>query len=136
VRVVSGAERVLRGRVRRVEASAFTKVSALGIEEQRTNVIADFLDLPGRLGDLYHVETEIDLWSSPSVTQVPIGALFRCAERWCAYVITDGRARRRTVDAVHINDDVAEVHSGCRTASGSSCIPATASKTAQRNGGR
>jgi HlyD family secretion protein len=61
VRVVSGAERVLRGRVRRVEASAFTKVSALGIEEQRTNVIADFLDLPGRLGDLYHVETEIDL---------------------------------------------------------------------------
>jgi HlyD family secretion protein len=112
VRVVSGAERVLRGGVRRVEASAFTKVSALGIEEQRTNVIADFLDPPGRLGDLYHVETEIDLWSSPSVAQVPIGALFRCAERWCAYVIADGRARRRSLNVGHINDDAAEVRGG------------------------
>lgn len=112
VRVASGADHILRGRVRRVESSAFTKVSALGIEEQRTNVIADFLDPPGRLGDLYHLETEIDLWSSPSVTQVPIGTLFRCAERWCAYAVVDGRARRRTVDIGHINDDVAEVHGG------------------------
>lgn len=112
IRVVGGADRVLRGRVRLVEASAFTKVSALGVEEQRVNVIGDFVDPPGRLGDLYRIETEIDLWSGSDVTQVPIAALFRCGERWCTFVVAGGRARQHVVAIGHENDDVAEVRNG------------------------
>ncbi|MGP6156030.1 MAG: efflux RND transporter periplasmic adaptor subunit [Vulcanimicrobiaceae bacterium] len=112
VRVVEGAERELRGRVRYVEPSAFTKVSALGVEEQRVNVIADFIDPPGRLGDLYRIETDIELWSAGDATQVPIDALFRCSDRWCAYVVAGARALRRTVSIGHTNDEVAEVLGG------------------------
>jgi HlyD family secretion protein len=112
VHVVGGATSVLRGRVRYIEPSAFTKVSALGVEEQRVNVIADFIDPPGRLGDLFRIETEIDLWSSPNVTQVPIGALFRCGEQWCTYAVVDGRARQRTLDIGHMSDETAEVRAG------------------------
>lgn len=112
VLVVGGDRGVLRGRVRLVESSAFTKVSALGIEEQRVNVIAAFIDPPSRLGDLYRVEAEIELWSARDVTRVPVSALFRCAENWCTYVIAGGRAHRRSVAIGHTNDEIAEVRSG------------------------
>lgn len=115
VRVVRGAgERVLRARVRSVGATATTKTSALGVEEQRVDVIADLLDAPHALGDRYRVEGEIDQWSSPAVTQIPIGALVRCDRDWCAYVVTAGRAHRRVLALGHRNEDAAEVRAGLR----------------------
>lgn len=115
VTVLRGAgERELSGRVRRVEPSAFTKVSALGVEEQRVNVVADFEAPPQGLGDLYRVEARITEWSAADATQIPIGALVRCGEAWCAYAVERGRARRRTLDVGHRNDEVAELRGGLR----------------------
>ena len=115
VRVVGGdGAQNLSGRVRRIEPSAFTKVSALGVEEQRVNVIADFLGARPRIGDLYRLEAQISLWSAADVTQIPIAALFRCNVDWCAYAVVDGAARWRTVALGHRNDLTAEVRSGVR----------------------
>jgi HlyD family secretion protein len=75
-----GGGELLKGRVRRVEPYGFTKVSALGIEEQRVNVIIDFTDPPakwGRLGHGYRVETRIVLWRGDDVVKLPLSALFR-----------------------------------------------------------
>ncbi|HSK77010.1 MAG TPA: HlyD family efflux transporter periplasmic adaptor subunit, partial [Thermoanaerobaculia bacterium] len=71
----SGEE--LQARVRTIEPSGFTKVSPLGVEEQRVNVIADLVDPPGRLGDRYRVEARIVLWEEKNVLKIPAGALFR-----------------------------------------------------------
>ena len=98
--------------MRIVEPFAFLKVSALGIEERRTNVILDFVDPPGPLGDGYRVLARVIVWSSPSVLKIPISALFRCGERWCVFVAEGGRARRRAVDIGERNDQEAEVLSG------------------------
>jgi hypothetical protein len=75
-----GSDTTLHARVRLVEPSACTKVSALGVEEQRVNVIADFLDAPVPLGDGYRVEARIVIWQGESVLTVPLSALFRCGE--------------------------------------------------------
>jgi HlyD family secretion protein len=91
----------LRGRLRVVEPSAFTKVSALGIEEQRVNVVGDFLDPPGPLGDRYRVEIRIVVWQSDSVLTVPTSALFRRGEGWSVFLVDRGRARRRDVVLGH-----------------------------------
>ena len=75
-----GGDKPLRGRVRRVEPSGFTKISALGVEEQRVNVIIDF-DEPRavweRLGDGYRVEVRIIVWATDDVLKVPTSSLFR-----------------------------------------------------------
>jgi HlyD family secretion protein len=91
----------LRGRLRVVEPSGFTKVSALGVEEQRVNVIGDFVDPPGPLGDRYRVEVRIVVWESPSVLQVPASALVRAGDVWAVFVVERGRARRREVAVGH-----------------------------------
>jgi HlyD family secretion protein len=109
-----GGDRPLRARVRLVEPFAFLKVSALGIEERRTNVILDFVDPPGPLGDGYRVLARVVVWSSPSALKIPISALFRCGERWCVFVADSGRARHRSVDIGQRNDLDAEVLSGIR----------------------
>ncbi len=86
--------------VRLVEPAAFTKVSALGVEEQRVNVIADLATPPeqrGNLGDNFRVEACIVTWSAPAVLKVPAGALFRLGQEWAAFVIENGRARLRKV---------------------------------------
>jgi HlyD family secretion protein len=75
-----GGGEMLRGKVRRVEPYGFTKVSALGIEEQRVNVVVDFADAPEkwrRLGHGYRVETRIVLWRGDDVVKLPLSALFR-----------------------------------------------------------
>ena len=79
-----GGPQPLSGRVRRVEPSGFMKVSALGVEEQRVNVIVDFADEvePPSLGDAYRVEVRIITWSENSVLKVPVGALFRRGQDW------------------------------------------------------
>jgi len=90
----------LEGRVDRVEPFGFTKVSALGIEEQRVNVIIDFTDEPSawqRLGHGFRVETRVVLWRGDDVLKIPLTALFRNGDDWSVFVEEDGRARKRKV---------------------------------------
>jgi HlyD family secretion protein len=107
-----GGDTTLHARVRLVEPSAFTKVSALGVEEQRVNVIADFIDAPVPLGDGYRVEARIVIWQGEAVLQVPLSALFRCGESWCVFAVVDHRAQRRPVALGHRNRIAAEVVDG------------------------
>jgi len=102
----------LHGCVRRVEPSGFTKVSALGVEEQRVNVIGDFTDRPVQLGDRFRVELRIIVWDSPSVLQVPGSALFRRGEAWAVFVLDEGRARLREVEVGHRTPFVVEIVRG------------------------
>jgi len=105
-------ERPLSGTVRRVEPSAFTEVSALGADEQRVNVIADFENAPANLGDGYRADAEIVIWRSAEVLTVPIGALFRCEPTWCVFVAEGIRARRQPVNLGRRNQQQAEVVEG------------------------
>ncbi|HQN12639.1 MAG TPA: efflux RND transporter periplasmic adaptor subunit [Quisquiliibacterium sp.] len=107
-----GGDRALRATVRRVEPYAVTKVSALGIEEKRVNVVADFVDPPGAIGDGYRITARIVVWQAEQVLKVPVSALFRCAEAWCVFVVDGGRARRRTVEIGQRNLTEAEVRAG------------------------
>jgi HlyD family secretion protein len=93
-----GGPKALRARVRTVEPFAFTKVSALGVEEQRANIVADFVDSPGPLGDGYRVEARIVVWSADDVLKIPASALFRQGDKWAAFVLESGRARQRLVE--------------------------------------
>jgi HlyD family secretion protein len=90
----------LEGRVRRVEPSAFTKVSALGVEEQRTNVVIDITSADAEwrsLGDGYRVDAQIVVYQADNIVKVPTGALFRAGDRWAVYIDAGGIARRRLV---------------------------------------
>lgn len=110
-----GGDAPLEGRVRLVEPSGFTKVSALGVEEQRVNVIADFVGPPEQraaLGDAYRVEARIVIWETPSAVQVPAGALFRHGQQWAVYVAEEGRARLQPVSIGRHNGLAAEVLDG------------------------
>ena len=110
-----GGERSLRGQVRRIEPFGFTKVSALGIEEQRVNVIVDLTDPPktwNRLGHGYRVVARIVRWRGKNVLKVPLSALFRTGDAWTLFRIEDGRARRVIVRVGHMNDRSVEVVSG------------------------
>jgi HlyD family secretion protein len=112
-----GGSESLAARVRLVEPSAFTKISALGVEEQRVYVIADLTDPPERrptLGDSYRVEARIVVWEGPAVLQVPAGALFRRQGVTQAYAVADGRARLRTITAGRSNGLRTEVVDGLR----------------------
>jgi HlyD family secretion protein len=110
-----GGDRTLDARVRRVEPSGFTKISALGVEEQRVNVIVEFTD-PAEawkaLGDGYRVEARIVVWESADVVKVPTGALIRSGEQWAVYAVKDGRARQEAVTLGHQNGREAEVTAG------------------------
>ncbi|MDH3231630.1 MAG: HlyD family efflux transporter periplasmic adaptor subunit [Alphaproteobacteria bacterium] len=124
VRVAEGAEvqiedwggrNALTGRVRRVEPTGFTKVSALGIEEQRVNVLIDFADSPDRWRDLghgYRVEAHIVVWRGEDVLKLPLGALFRDGERWAVFVAEAGRAQLRHVEIDHANGREAQITAG------------------------
>lgn len=107
-----GGDRPLRAKVRRVEPYAVTKVSALGIEEKRVNVVADFVDAPDHLGDGYRVTARVVIWQSPNVLKVPASALFRCEKAWCVFAVEGGRAHVRHVDIGQRNVNEAEVRSG------------------------
>lgn len=110
-----GGEGQLEGVVRTVEPVAFTKVSALGVEEQRVLVIADFVSPAEKwrsLGDGYRVEAEFILWQAGDVLQVPMSALFRHDGGWAVFVISDARAWLRTVEVDHRNGMAAEITGG------------------------
>jgi len=107
-----GGERPLEGRVRLVEPSGFTKVSALGVEEQRVNVVADFVDGPGALGDGYRVEARVVVWEAPDVVRVPGSALFRRGDAWHVFVVERRTARLRPVEVGHRGTFEAELVAG------------------------
>lgn len=96
-----GGDRAVEGRVRVVEPTGFTKVSALGVEEQRVRVIVDFTtarEAWQRLGDGYRVEARFVIWEGDDVLQLPASALFRQGEGWAAFVLEDRRAKLKPVE--------------------------------------
>ncbi len=110
-----GGARPLEGVVRRVEPFGFTKVSALGIDEQRVNVVIDIKEPRRqwqRLGHGYRVEPRIVLWESRDVLKVPLSALFRQGQQWAVFVAQNQRAVLRPVEIGHENGLEAEVVSG------------------------
>lgn len=110
-----GGDHPLDATVRRIEPSGFTKISALGVEEQRVNVILAFTDAGSAwkaLGDGYRVEARVVTWESADVLKVPTGALVRTGEQWAVFVVRDGRAQRVTVSLGHQNGQEAEVTGG------------------------
>jgi HlyD family secretion protein len=110
-----GGEAPLEGKVRRVEPVGFTKVSALGVEEQRVLVIVDFTsprDRWKKIGDGYRMEARFILWEEQGVLQVPSGAVFRSGERYSVYVVEKGRAKVRPVEVGKRNGLAAQILSG------------------------
>ena len=106
---------LLRGEVRRVEPGGFTKVSALGVEEQRVNIVIDPVGDPAgwaALGDGYRVELRIILWEGENVLGVPTGALFRQDDAWATFVVDGSVARLRKVEIGKRSGLQAEVLSG------------------------
>jgi multidrug efflux pump subunit AcrA (membrane-fusion protein) len=101
----------LRARVRLVEPSAFTKVSALGVEEQRVNVVADFVETFVPLGDGYRVEARFVIWEGEAL-KVPAGALFRQGDEWSVFRVEGGRAVCREVAAGQRNESEVEIKGG------------------------
>ncbi|MGA1875911.1 MAG: efflux RND transporter periplasmic adaptor subunit [bacterium] len=119
-----GEDDPLEGRVRLVEPYGFTKISALGVEEQRVLVIADIISPPERwagLGDGYRVEASFILWEEDNVLQIPTSALFRFGEGWAVFVMEGNRARRRQVLVGHWSGLMAEIIDGL--AEGEAVIP-------------
>ena len=107
-----GGPKALEGRVRSIEPSAFTKVSALGIEEQRVNVIVDLLELGTTLGDAYRVEGRVVIWETKDALRVPMSALFRRGETWSLFRVENGVAELQDVEIGHLTSSHAEVKSG------------------------
>jgi HlyD family secretion protein len=110
-----GGEPSLRATVRRVEPAAFTRTSALGVDEQRVNVLLD-LDSPPEqwrtLGDGFAIEVEITTWSKPDALQVPASGLFRQDGGWAVFVLDHGVAVVRRVDVGHRGAIDTEIVSG------------------------
>lgn len=109
-----GGPQHIQGHVRRVEPSGFTKVSALGVEEQRVNVIVaiDKPEAAATLGDGYRVDVRIEIARADGAVTVPVGALFRHGGQWSVFVGEGGRARLRPVEIGERNDMVAQVVGG------------------------
>jgi HlyD family secretion protein len=110
-----GGEKPLEGKVRRVEPSGFTKISALGVEEQRVNVLIDIVsprEAWQNLGDGYRVEVRIVTWEKEGVLKVPTSALFRQGDAWAAFAIVEGRAEERKIEIGQRNGIEAEVLGG------------------------
>jgi HlyD family secretion protein len=113
-----GGSTTLTGQVRVIEPGGFTKVSALGVEEQRVRVIADITSPESEwktLADGYRVEASFILWESPSVLQIPANALFRYDGGWAVFAIENNTAHRRKVEVGHRTGLAAEILSGLKT---------------------
>jgi HlyD family secretion protein len=115
VAVDAGAGLALDGRVRRIEPHGHTKVSALGIEEQRVNTLIDLLPPradAGRLGHGYRVQTRTEVWRGDNLVRAPIGALFRVGDSWAVFVAAEGLARLRRISLGPRNATHATVERG------------------------
>ena len=105
----------VRGRVARIDPAGFTKISTLGIEEQRVRTVIDFVDPPetwSRLGHDFHVVVHVTAWSAEEAVAVPVAALFRKGDNWAVYAVRDGRARMTPVEIGRRNNRLAEVRDG------------------------
>lgn len=114
-----GGPHDLNGIVRRVEPFGFTKVSALGIEEQRVNVIIDFEDAPEKwaeLGHGYRLDTRIFVWEADDVLKLPVSALFRDQGQWAVFRVVDEEAVLTPVEIGRRNALDAEILSGLEEA--------------------
>jgi HlyD family secretion protein len=112
-----GGAEPLKAKVRFVEPAAFTKVSALGVEEQRVYVVADLITPPserGNVGDNFRVEARIITWQNERALKVPSGALFRFGGQWHAYVVVEGRTQLRSVKVGHASETETEVLEGLK----------------------
>lgn len=112
-----GGDGVLEGTVRVIEPAGFTKISALGVEEQRVWVIVAFTSAPAKwqaLGDGYRVEASFILWEANDVLQIPTSALFRDGSGWAAYAVTEGKATKRRLEIGQRNGSGAQVLSGLK----------------------
>ena len=110
-----GGPRTLGACVRRVEPSGFTKISALGVEEQRVNVLLDFTQRNGdtaTIADGFRVIVHVVIWQHADVLRIPITAMFRRGDGWAVFVVRGGRARMTSIDVGMANDDVAQVLKG------------------------
>ena len=110
-----GGDEPLSARVRRVEPSGFMKVSALGVEEQRVNVVIDFTDpaaVAKLLGDGYRVEVRIVVWREANVVKAPVGSLFRRDTGWAAFVVENGVAHLRPVEIGQRNENEVQILKG------------------------
>ncbi|HEX9020770.1 MAG TPA: efflux transporter periplasmic adaptor subunit, partial [Nitrospirota bacterium] len=110
-----GGDQPLSGQVRIVEPAGFTKVSSLGVEEQRVIVIVDFTSPPEiwqGLGDGYRLDASFIVWEGRDVLQVPASALFRRGEDWALFIVEKKRARMKSVEVGHRNGLVAEIVKG------------------------
>jgi len=107
-----GGDRPLAGRVRSIEPSAFTRVSALGVDEQRVNVIVDLVDRPASLGDGFRVEIRATVWESNDVLVIPASTLFQRGGGWAVFVVQDKRAHLRRVGIGHRTGASVEITGG------------------------
>ena len=110
-----GRDKEIPARVRLVEPGGFTKVSALGVEEQRVYVICDPTAPTDDLQDAYHVNVRIIVWQAASVLQVPASAIFRFQNQWAVFLVRNGRARRTIVEVGHRGTTDWQVTSGLNT---------------------
>ncbi|HEY6967951.1 MAG TPA: efflux RND transporter periplasmic adaptor subunit [Candidatus Angelobacter sp.] len=110
-----GGDKALRARVRTVEPGGFTKISALGVEEQRANVVLDFVDGSDKLADAYRVEVRVITWQAPNVLKVPSSAVFRSGEEWALFIVRNGVAHQTTVKLGHRGAAETEVMQGVTT---------------------
>lgn len=109
-----GGREKLKAKVRHVEPSAFTKLSALGVEEQRVNVIIDLKEKPKTLKDGFRVEASIVIWESKQALRVPIGALAGREKSQVVFVVEGDQVHKREVKIDHRNGQFAEVVSGLK----------------------
>jgi HlyD family secretion protein len=112
-----GRDEPLTGSVRRVEPAGFTKVSSLGVEEQRVLVIVDITSPPEMwrvLGDGYRLEAHFVVWEGKDILQVPTSALFRSGKEWAVFVEENGKARRRAVEVGQRTGLTAQIVSGLK----------------------
>jgi len=107
-----GGDHPIRAKVRLVEPAGFTKISALGVEEKRVNVISDFVDPPDGLGDGFRVEASIVTWEGDQVLKVPGSAAFRDRDAWSVYAVENRQAHRRPVQIGHRNQTEVEILAG------------------------
>jgi HlyD family secretion protein len=107
-----GGDKPLPARVRVVEPGAFTKVSTLGVEEQRVNVILDFTQNSANLADAYRVEVRVITWQGSNVLKVPASAVFRSGEEWAVFTVSNGVAHHKIVKLGHRGDYEIEVIEG------------------------
>ena len=112
-----GNDEPLTGKVRLVEPAGFTKISSLGVEEQRVLVIVDITSPPEKwnvLGDGFRMEAHFIIWEGENILQIPASALFRSGKEWAVFVAERGKARKRIVEIGQRNGLAAEILSGLK----------------------